>query len=61
MDGTDNTKEMGPESLSDKEKEMLELFDGLDISGKIAAIHSFYSLACVGLIDVETEKAQSDG
>ena len=58
MDKRDEMNNSGLEALSEKEKEMLKLFDSLDVNGKIAAIHSFYTLACNDLLEAEYEEAQ---
>lgn len=59
MECADSLKNMTAESLTAKEKEMLDIFGGLDNNGKIAAIHSFYSFACSELIDPEKEEPEA--
>ncbi|MBR3815699.1 MAG: hypothetical protein IKJ27_03110 [Clostridia bacterium] len=59
MSKAENKNEVELGILSEKEKEMLDLFDNLDTNGRIAAIHSFYSLVCSDLLESEGENGDS--
>ncbi len=50
MDINERLEEITPESISEKEREMLDVFNKLDKVGKISAIHSLYSIICNELL-----------